>query len=104
MKLDRARADLATARKTIRSTEEKYAAQIARLQVAVNNMSQGLCMFGPDRRLIISNTRYAELYGIPHDQVQPGMTLTQILANRLAAGNIPTMGEDELVSLLGEVA
>lgn len=57
-----------------------------RLQAAVANMPQGLCMFDRLERLIICNARYAEVYGIDPAKIRPGMTLAEILELRLAAG------------------
>jgi diguanylate cyclase (GGDEF)-like protein len=104
VKLDKARAALVATQEAARGIEQDRDMQIARLSIAINNMSQGLCMFGPDRRLIISNTRYADLYGIPHHKVQPGMALAEILTNRIAAGNIPVIGEAALKSQLAAIA
>ena len=50
-----------------------------RLDAAVNNISQGLCMFGADRRLVICNAQYAQLYGLPDELLQPGATLEDTL-------------------------
>ncbi len=104
VKLDKTRTALAAVQEAARGVEQDRDMQIARLSIAINNMSQGLCMFGPDQRLIISNTSYADLYGIPHHKVQPGMALTEILRNRIAAGNIPVIGEAALKSLLATIA
>ena len=57
-------------------------------------MSQGLSMFGADRRLIIANEQYAEVYGIPPDVIKPGMTLREIRELRVAAGSY--YGDPEL--------
>ncbi len=103
VKYDRARLALAEAEAEISSTEHDRDMQIARFSVAINNMSQGLCMFGPDRRLLVSNTRYADLYRIPHDKVRPGMSLDEIVDNRIAAGNHPSMGEPALFARLAEI-
>ena len=88
----------------IRATETGRDRQLLRLKVAIDNMSQGLCMFGPDRRLIISNTRYADLYRISREKVVPGMTLDEILSTRIAAGNVPVIGEARLRARLAEIA
>ncbi len=103
-KLARAHQDLAVAEKTTLATQADCAAQIARLRVAVDNMSQGLCMFGPDRKLIIANTRYADLYRVPREEVRTGMSLTEILASRISAGNVPSMGEASYRARLQEIA
>jgi diguanylate cyclase (GGDEF)-like protein len=56
------------------------------LDTALKNMSQGLCMFDADERLVIANSRYAEMYGLTPEQVKPGTTLRQILDYRIALG------------------
>jgi diguanylate cyclase (GGDEF)-like protein len=53
---------------------------------AIDNMCQGLCMFGPDFRLSVSNRRYAEMYKLDPAAVRPGMSLQEMLAMRIAAG------------------
>src|SRR5690348_15921532 len=35
-----------------------------RMRVAVNNMSQGLCMFDGNERLVVYNRRYMEMYNL----------------------------------------
>ena len=58
----------------------------SRLRVAVNNMSQGLCMFDRNERLVVCNRRYMELYNLPDDVVKPGRTLASLLEFRIANG------------------
>jgi len=58
----------------------------ARFNAAMRNMSQGLCLFDPDQRVVIANTRYAEIYRLREDQVKPGTTLRQILELRRQNG------------------
>ena len=43
----------------------ELAKQHARLEAALNNMNQGLCLFGPDGRLVIHNERFAGMFGKP---------------------------------------
>ncbi len=51
-----------------------------RLDAALNNMSHGLAMLDAEGRLILCNPRYAEIFGMPPDQIQPGMTVAELLA------------------------
>jgi methyl-accepting chemotaxis protein len=53
-----------------------------RMRVAVNNMSQGLCMFDRNDRLVLCNQRYLDLYHIPEDVAKPGVTLISLLEYR----------------------
>ena len=41
----------------------QIATQHARFDAALSNMSQGLCLFGPDGRLLVANRRFAEMFG-----------------------------------------
>jgi diguanylate cyclase (GGDEF)-like protein len=50
-----------------------------RLDLALNSMAQGLCMFDADRNLIICNDRYARMYGVPAELTKPGTPLMAIL-------------------------
>jgi diguanylate cyclase (GGDEF)-like protein len=57
-----------------------------RLDAAIENMSHGLAMFDRERKLIVCNKRYAEVYGLPQDMIRPGTTQRQILEHRIAMG------------------
>ena len=59
------------------------------LDAALDNMSQGLCMFDAEQRLIVCNRRYADLYGLSDEQTKPGTTLRAILEHRIAIGHAP---------------
>jgi PAS domain S-box-containing protein len=63
--------------------------QSAQTITALNNMSQGLCMFDSAQRLIVCNRQYAEMYGLNEEQTKPGTTLRAILEYRIAQGNAP---------------
>ena len=49
------------------------------LDLALNNMTHGLCMFDSHRRLIICNNRYAKMYGLPAGLATRGTELSAIL-------------------------
>jgi methyl-accepting chemotaxis protein len=57
-----------------------------RMHVALNNMSQGLCMFDRNERLVVCNQRYKELYQLSDDIVKPGRTLASLLDFRIRTG------------------
>ena len=56
---------------------------------AINNMSQGLCFFDAEQRLIVCNDRYVEMYDLPPDRVGPGTPLAEIVDMRFDAGSCP---------------
>ncbi len=53
---------------------------------ALDNMTQGLCMFDRAARLVLCNERYSELYGMTTEQTKPGTPLRTLLMHRIAAG------------------
>ncbi|MEO6012487.1 MAG: EAL domain-containing protein, partial [Devosia sp.] len=65
-----------------------------RFDAAINNMSQGLCMFDRRERLVVCNARYAHIYNLPHELMEPGTTLSEIMAYRFAHGMVPRAGKD----------
>jgi diguanylate cyclase (GGDEF)-like protein/PAS domain S-box-containing protein len=71
-------------RKLIASSEAEINLQNERLNAAIDNMPQGLCMYDAERNLIVSNRRYAEIYGLDPEDVRPGTPLRRILERRAA--------------------
>jgi diguanylate cyclase (GGDEF)-like protein/PAS domain S-box-containing protein len=69
-----------------RQAEEQVREQKLQMDAALNNISQGLLMFGADGRLILCNRRYLDLYHLPHDTVRPGLTWQNLLELRKANG------------------
>jgi NO-binding membrane sensor protein with MHYT domain/methyl-accepting chemotaxis protein len=66
--------------------DRRVRAQNRLIDAAVNNMAQGLCMFDVDRRLVVFNHRYLEIYGLADDAVKPGVSLRELLQIRAKAG------------------
>jgi len=77
--------------------EQEEALRIRNFQfdTAINNMSQGLCFFDADHRLIVCNDRFVEMYDIAPERVSPGITLVEIVDLRFEAGSFPAMTRDE---------
>ncbi|HET6607854.1 MAG TPA: EAL domain-containing protein [Rhodopila sp.] len=59
--------------------DKALAAEYARFNVAVNAMTQGLCMLDGDRRLIISNPRFAKIFALPPAALTSGTSLPAIM-------------------------
>ncbi len=68
------------------------------LDIALNNLVQGVCFFDGARRLILANRRYAEIYNIPPDAIPPGTTLDEIVDRRFEAGTAPKMPREEYLA------
>ena len=72
-----------------RSTRRKIDAQNVRLDSALNNMNQGLCMFDADNKLVVWNQRYVDMYRIDPKRIWLGCTIRDLLDARIAAGTFP---------------
>lgn len=68
------------------------------LDAAINNMSQGVCFFDGAKRLIVSNKKYSEIYGIPPSHIRPGNTLEEIVDLRFAAGSNSRMSKEQFLN------
>jgi diguanylate cyclase (GGDEF)-like protein/PAS domain S-box-containing protein len=77
--------------------------QAFQLDAALENMSQGLCMFDANQRLVVCNKRYADLYGLNEEQTRPGTTLRAILQHWIATGNAPDDHESRIEDRIKEV-
>jgi diguanylate cyclase (GGDEF)-like protein/PAS domain S-box-containing protein len=68
----------------------QQATEIARINMqfdaALSNMTQGLCMFDGERRLVVWNERYAKLYGLPSELLKIGTPHDVIIADRISRG------------------
>jgi diguanylate cyclase (GGDEF)-like protein/PAS domain S-box-containing protein len=51
-----------------------------RLDAALDNMSQGLCLFDASNRLEVVNRRFLEIFGITGNEIKTGVTLDEIIA------------------------
>jgi diguanylate cyclase (GGDEF)-like protein len=58
-----------------------------RLDAALDNMSQGLCLYDADNRLQVVNRRFCEIFQIPREKLRPGITFQCVLELSVEAGN-----------------
>jgi diguanylate cyclase (GGDEF)-like protein/PAS domain S-box-containing protein len=72
-------------RRAQRETREQH----HRLNGALNNMNQGLCMFDADNTLQVWNQRYVDMYRIDPKRIWVGCTVRDLLDARIAAGTFP---------------
>jgi len=55
-------------------------------EAALNNMSEGLCMFDASTRLVLCNERYIEMYRLDPELAKPGALLRELLEQRKRSG------------------
>jgi len=68
------------------AAKDAAAAAEARMMDAIENVSEGFALFDADDRIILSNTRYREIYGYVEDDVTPGTTLAELIDRDITAG------------------
>ena len=82
----------------------KLRADNQRMRVAINNMSQGLCMFDGNERLVVCNQRYMEMYQLAADIVKPGCSLQSLLEYRIRNGSFSRDPAEYRRELVGAMA
>ena len=86
-----------------RASRERLTLEKQRLDRAVNNMTQGLLLFDAERRLVICNQRYIEMYGLSAEVVKPGSSFHDIIAHRKATGSFSGDIGDYVVRVLRDI-
>ena len=92
----------ATAAAFIRA--RRLRAQNAQMRVALDNMSQGLCMFDRNERLVICNTRYRQMYKLPEEQARLGTSLAELLTYRASVGTFTGKVAEYRAQLMASLA
>ncbi|MEO5806714.1 PAS-domain containing protein [Devosia sp.] len=80
----------------LRATIAAMEVQALRYETAIEKISQGVCFFDGEQRLILCNRRYAEMYRLTPEQIPPGTTLREIAEHRMVAGT-STMATNDYV-------
>jgi diguanylate cyclase (GGDEF)-like protein len=82
----------------LKQQEETLTGINLRLDAALDNMSQGLCLYDAEDRLQVVNRRFYEIFGLRRENVRPGQTYKDILKLSIAAGNHPGKTVVDLVA------
>jgi PAS domain-containing protein len=80
-------------------TQHDLVAQNGRFDAALSNMSQGLCLFDADGKLVIFNPRFAEIYGLPPAKIMPGMSTRELMALAVKSSNIADVDPEGTLAL-----
>jgi methyl-accepting chemotaxis protein len=75
----------------------------ARLRDALDNMSQGLCMWSSTGRLILCNEPYVKMYDLEPLLARPGASLREMLEHRIRAGTFSGNPDQYIADLLGSI-
>ena len=75
-----------------------------RFSAALNNMSQGLCMWSAEGRLILCNERYVQMYNLSPELARPGVSLRELLDHRIRVGSFSGNRDQYIADLLSSIA
>src|ERR1051326_533965 len=78
--------------------------RVGQMATALDNMSQGLCMFDAAQRLVLCNRSYLRMYNLSPEIVKPGCTVRQILQYRLKNGSFTAEPEQYMAQLMARLA
>ena len=71
-----------------------------RLDAALDNMSQGLCLFDENDRLEVVNRRFFEIFGLSREQIEPGVIFSKVLAENEFHSNVDASAANVLLDRL----
>ena len=74
------------------------------LELALNNMTQGVVMFDTHARLVVCNERYLKIYDLPPNIVKPGARLADIVRLRARSGSLPDDPDKYVAELMAIIA
>ena len=74
------------------------------LKTAIESTPNGLCIFDADLRVVVSNSRFAEMYGLTPAQTRPETPLREILDSRVAASYCPSNAAEYVAGCLSKAA
>ena len=73
-------------------------------RLALDTMSQGLCLWSPDARLLLCNRRYVEMYALGPQLTRPGAPLRELIEYRNSIGSFSGSVDQYIADLLSAIA
>lgn len=86
--------DLRLERSRRRQAALSNSEQARRLSMVFDNISQGILMFDADKKLVVCNDYYLQMYNLSADIVKPGASLLEIFKHRVERGNLERQAEE----------
>ena len=82
--------------RALTASEERLRAQNLRFDAALNNMSQGLCMFDAEFRVVVHNRRCLDMFGLAPEMIEPGTALLDVFRRMVARGGVADRTAEQL--------
>lgn len=103
-KAQRAMVELQVQNSTLLERDQALRTQNVRFDAALNNMSHGLLMVGPEQTLIVCNARFNQMFSLAPAAVLPKTALGDILRAIELGGCLDARSSDELLTNLRRLA
>jgi len=81
----------------LKQQEEALKATNLLLDAALENMSQGLCLYDADQRLKVVNRRFCDIFNIAPGDLRPGIDVSRVIELSVSSGNHPGQAVETLV-------
>jgi diguanylate cyclase (GGDEF)-like protein/PAS domain S-box-containing protein len=78
--------DLRRRHEALQRREQELKQQNLRFDMALSSLPHGLSMVDAERRLVVCNKRFADMYGIPPELSKPGMPIDALVEHCIASG------------------
>ena len=102
--LERQKHDIDDLNLRLSQSQRLEALERHRLDIAVNNIPQGLLLYDATERLVVCNQRYIEMYGLSPDVVKPGCRFHDLIMHRKESGSFEGNVEEYCSNILRNVA
>lgn len=85
--LERQRRDIEELNHKLNEAREQEALERQRLDIALNNMAQGLILYDASERVVTCNPQFTDMLGMSPQVVKPGATFREVMAHRVATSS-----------------
>jgi diguanylate cyclase (GGDEF)-like protein len=87
-----------------RSSRQRLTLEKQKLDIAINNMTQGLLLYDSSQRLVVFNQRYIEMYGLSPEVLKSGYSFRDLIAYRKQTGSFKGDVDSFCANVLRNVA
>ena len=102
--LERQKQDIEDLNLKLSQSQRLEALERQRLDIAVNNIPQGLLLYDATNRIVVCNQRYIEMYGLSPDVAKPGCSFHDLIRHRKETGSFAGNVEEYCSRILRNVA
>ncbi len=88
----------------VRKLSQQHRLEKQRLDVAVNNIPQGLVVYDALARVTVCNRRYIAMFGLSPDVAKPGCTMQDLISHRKDTGSFDGDVDEFCTSIMRNVA